>query len=261
MQESSRTLDYRELLWKRFEVLKAKDPQFSIRRWAEQIDMNPGTLSAILNKKRHLPLKTFQKLKSKMNLTPEESEIILDSLFKEKIHNLSFKNKEQDTFPLKNETHYKVMAEWEHYAVLYLFDLKDFQWDTDWIAKKLGLSQSRTLEVIKNLLELNLVQQKSLKSAQRTHIHINTPNDIKSMAIQSGHRNRLEKAAESLALDVNQREFQAHSFAIKNKDMKLLKEMIRNFIQNIESETGSLEGDTLMQLNIQLFPLTPMEES
>lgn len=261
MDDQHTTLDYRDLLFKRFESLKAKDPQLSIRRWADQLDINPGTLSAILNKKRHLPLKTFQKMKTKLNLNSAEAQLVIDSLFQEKIHNYSFEKRTRDAFELQSDTHYKVMAEWEHYAVLYLFDLKNFEWDTDWISKKLGLSQERTIEVMDNLLKLHLIRQKSIRSAERTHAHINTSNDIRSQAIQAGHRNRLQKATSSLSLPVTQREFQAHTFAIKNKHLPLLKEMIREFVTQIETETTSLEGDTLMQLNIQLFPLTQLEES
>jgi plasmid maintenance system antidote protein VapI len=56
------------------------DKTKSLRTFAKLIDIDAGTLSRILNRKRFLTLKTASKIIRSLNLTKDETNVILSSV-------------------------------------------------------------------------------------------------------------------------------------------------------------------------------------
>jgi transcriptional regulator with XRE-family HTH domain len=50
---------------------KAKDPNYSLRSFAKDLELSPSSLSELFNGKHHLSIRTFGKIAVKLNLSEE----------------------------------------------------------------------------------------------------------------------------------------------------------------------------------------------
>lgn len=246
--------DYRELLKQKYLAQKKQNSNYSLRKWAEELGMNPGSLSAILQAKRHLSLKHYNKLKRSLELDEIEAKFVLESILKIKIEEqkslIEVKKMEEDSIE------FKVISDWRYFAILNLFHLQDFQWDNHWIAKQLNLEIQECQNLISDLLKIGLIVQETPLQAKRSYKSISTNNDIKSLAIQESHIQRLEMAKSALEIDPLLREFQSHCFCFPKNKIDELKQMIRNFIKEVDQKLETSDADSVGHLNIQFFPVS-----
>ncbi len=66
------TQDFRSYLKSELEKRCQKNNQFSLRGFARLLEIEPSSLSKILNGKRRITASMFERLAKKLNLSPEE---------------------------------------------------------------------------------------------------------------------------------------------------------------------------------------------
>lgn len=232
------------------------NPHYSLRAFARDIDLHPGTLSGIFQGKRSLPLKSAPKVISKLQLSAEERTRFMESLLRKKLSIDDIQIYEDDRFIL-DESYYKVIAEWEHYALLELFNLDQFIPSTTEIAERLDLTLNRTQVVINNLLQCGLLVPDEKDILVRAFPDIRTTEDIASDALKSSHLETLELGKEKLELDIALRDFSSSTFAIDLADIPKAKTIIREFRQKMTKllSDGANKTD-VYQIAVQFYPLT-----
>ncbi len=68
----------------RFDELRSKNNQFSLRAFARLLSVSPASLSEFLNGKRNLSPKMLKKLAEKLCLPPEDLEVLDQKIIREK---------------------------------------------------------------------------------------------------------------------------------------------------------------------------------
>jgi uncharacterized protein (TIGR02147 family) len=233
------------------------NPHYSLRAYATHLEMHSSTLSQVISGKRSLPLKNASTVASKLNLGPKERTLFLESLYKLKTNLDEIKVDANDDRFMLDESYSKVIAEWEHYALITLFDVDGFTASIDQISERLGITKNRSEVVLNNLLNCGLVSKTDEGSFIKTHAKVRTTEDVQSQALKESHMETLELGKIKLEeIAVELRDFSAMTVAMDLKRMPEVKTIIREFRQKLSALLRDGQKTDVCQLSIQFYPLT-----
>jgi uncharacterized protein (TIGR02147 family) len=237
------------------------NPRYSLRSYARDLDVHPATLSQVFKGRRPLPLKDSRKVTLKLGLSPREQTLFMESLFQSKTKLDDIRIDPNDERFMLDESHFKVIAEWEHYAVLTLFDTEGFEPLTSAIALRLGISTDRTEVVLSNLTTSGLLKAEDGR-LQKSHPSVRTTEDIKSQALKLSHRETLEMGMRKLdETEIEFRDFSSTTLAVDPEKLTEAKTIIREFRQKMASLLRDGRRTEVYQLAIQFYPLTKNEDT
>ena len=133
-----------------------------------------------------------------------------------------------------DKSYAKVIAEWEHYAVLTLFDIEEFDADILDISNRLGITKNRVEVVLNNLLTSGLIEIKDELKFSKVHSNIRTIEDVTSKALKDSHIETLEMGKNKLEkIEVELRDFSTMTIAMDLKRIPEVKTIIREFRQKM----------------------------
>jgi uncharacterized protein (TIGR02147 family) len=158
-----------------------------------------------------------------------------------------------------SEEKFKLVADWQHFAILSLSKTSDCRADPKWIAKRLGIDYFLAKEAFERLCNLGLIEVKNGRYYQSSK-PLHTANDIPSMAIRKHHKQNLDMAAIKLdEVEVEKKEFSSMTIAVNPRKLPIAKELIRKFKTQIYDILESGEKEEVYTLSIQLFPVTQLK--
>ena len=233
------------------------NPQYSLRAYAKFLGIHSSTLSQVFNNKRPLPSKVLKPIIEKLNLSAHEQ-----VLFVESVNNYKSQSRQTETLMpdqrfILDESYAKVIAEWEHYAILTLFDLDQFTANSEEISNRLGITKNRTQVVLNNLIECNLLTISSHGLLEKTHSNVKTTEDIQSRALRDSHLETLEMGKTKIEeIEMGLRDFSSMTFAMDLERMPEVKIVIRDFRRKMAALLNSGKKTDVCQLAIQFYPIT-----
>lgn len=237
------------------------NPHYSLRAYARDVGIHPATLSQILKGKRPLPLKDSEAVALKLNLGPKEKTLFVESLLRNKSAIDQIKISDFDTRLMLDESYYQIIAEWEHYALLELFHLKQFNCTKEDVARHLNLTMNRTEVVINNLMVCGLLEVNQEGKLQKVYSDIRTTEDISSQALKESHKETLQLGKEKIEeIAIEMRDFSSSTLAIDLKKIPEAKIIIREFRQKMATLLKDGDKTDVYQLAIQFYPLTKLEK-
>lgn len=248
---------YLKKLKEDFSRRKRANSFYSLRAYARDLRVHPSTLSQVLLGNRPLPLKNANRVLETLSLGAKERTLFVDSLGRRHAALDQIKLPEKDERFILDEAYYQIIAEWEHYAVLTLFDCDDFDSSPDKISKRLNISVTRTEVVIGNLLQYGLLKRDTDGSLVKSHPKIRTTEDVTSQALRASHRDALELGKQKLdEVDVQLRDYSSMMAAIDIEKLPEAKAVIREFRQKLSELLKSGNRTQVYQLAIQFYPIT-----
>jgi uncharacterized protein (TIGR02147 family) len=268
MQQSS-TLTYRTYIHREFAIRKRRNPAYSLRAFARDLNVPAPKLSQVLRVVRGISTSRAIQMAKRLNLSDSESELFISLVDSEHGRSREARKQAQDAvarlsaaqnFDALSLERFKVISDWYHFAILELSEVKGFKSEPKWIAKKLGISLDQSQKAIQRLLEFGLLQKVSGQLRQ-TQADLATPSGIPSRELREHHSQILEKAEEALeTVPVQQRDFSAVTMAIASDQMEeastWLREFRRKFCKDIQANPNK---DRVYCLSIQFFPLDSIE--
>lgn len=260
--ESNETY-YIQKIKEELSLRQRKNPSYSLRSYARDLGMHSSSLSQVIHKKRNLPFAKAQSVIQALDLNDEERTLFLNSFYrsKTKIDDIDI-SEVQKSFIVKR-THHKILAEWEHFAVTELFDLKGFEVNQKSVSTKLGITLNRAEVVLQNLVDAGLLNFDSDDSHySRIHENISTTEDVSSSALKQSHKEILEIASNKLeTIPLEFRDFSSVNMAVDPSKITEVKSIIREFRQKMLALLRDGEKKDVYQLSIQFFPLSVLEEN
>jgi uncharacterized protein (TIGR02147 family) len=238
------------------------NPHYSLRAYARDIGIHPATLSQIINGKRTLPIKDSDLVVKKLNLGPKESSLFKESLLQNKFTNSQITISEEDTRLILDDSYYKIIAEWEHYALLELFNLKGFEVSKESVASKLDLTLTRTDVVINNLLTCGLIEKTEDGQLKKVFNDVKTTEDITSQALRESHKEAMKMGQVKLdEIHVELRDFSSSTLAVDKRNIPEAKALIREFRKKMLTLVDQGENkEDVFQLAIQFYPLSKIDQ-
>ncbi len=238
-------------------IKQRANPSYSLRAYANFLGVHSSTLSQILKGKRSLPLKSAKNVANKLNLGPKDKMLFLESLYRSKTNLDDIKIEQNDIRFILDESYSKIIAEWEHYAVLTLFDIDDFNATKEEMSARLGITELRAEVVLNNLFICKLINKNEAGVFQKTYSSVRTTEDITMKALYNSHIETLEIGKNKLEeIDVDFRDYSAMTIAMDITKLPEVKTIIREFRQKMSALLRDGKKTDVYQLAIQFYPLT-----
>lgn len=254
---------YLEKLISLYEEKKRLNMRFSKRMFAKHLGLDSSELSAIFKQKRNLPLKKARLVADKLDLSPADSEQFYTSVLsnRKNLSHLRFEKTPDFVEVKENEVGFRIISEWEHYALLELTNVKDFTWDYIWISERLGISLNRVEKVVQNLELANVIKVNSKGSYDVHTPQLTTTHDVESKALKLAHKENCSLAESAIDnVDLLKRDLTSITFPMNSHRMPELKKVLKEFRRKILTLMKDEHSDEVYQLNLQLFPLTQQKE-
>ena len=235
-----------------------ENPQYSLRAFSRDIGVHHGTLGQVLKGTRPLPYKVAENVINKLKLGPKERTLFMESLLRKKLSIDSIKIDELDERFMLDESYYKVLAEWEHAAILELFNLHDFEGRLDEISSRLNISNNRAEVALNNLIVCGLILVSAEGKLSLAHPELRTTEDIKNQALRDSHIETMKMGIEKIeSIEVELRDFSSTTVALNLDKLPEAKTIIREFRMKMAALLRDSDPKTdVFQLAIQFFPLT-----
>ncbi|MCB0422874.1 MAG: TIGR02147 family protein [Bdellovibrionales bacterium] len=249
--ELQKATDLKGLLQQEFIKRLKINPQYSLRSFAQFLQLNSGTLSQIINGRRKIGRKVAQQIALKLNISPEELNLLSSEDYQ-------FKNIEIDQF--------NVISDWYHFAIIELIKTENFKNRSQWIAKRLGITVSEVNIAIERLLRLNYIGKTQSGSLEVVNSNLSTLNDlsknITSVAFKSYQKQVLTKSLVAIdSVPLEERLHTSLSTAINKEDLEKVKEILHRCRREINAFTESNPvKNEVYHLHISLYPVTLKNE-
>jgi transcriptional regulator with XRE-family HTH domain len=228
-----------------------KNPTYSLRAFSRAVGMDSSTVSAIMNGKRPLTIKTARRLLKGLDIVnPVEVQNIMAGTF--------LGDKEDDVLGYKQLSleAAEAISFWQHFAILALLEIKDFRATERTISERLNIPFGIVLESMDRLEKLGLITRAKIGWVL-TGKNMSTPTDVPSAMLREGHRQYIHKALESLENDpVEVRDVTGMTMAITKARLPQAKKLIQEFRRKMSAYLEDGTRDAVYRLNVQLFPIS-----
>lgn len=262
--------NYRRYFTETFENRSLRNPSYSMRAFARDLGIGTSTLTEILQGKYGLSKERLATVAKKLNLTNDQTEHFSDLILIDHSRNGSEKAEAslRVSSRLKNSVQtvtldgFRAISDWYHMAILELIALAQFQNDTLWMSKRLGLPELTISEAINRLERLDLIIKVG-DTLQLTDDFSAIGNETPSEVIRKFHRQILEKAITALDIQsTDQRENSSTVFAINKEDLPKAKKKLVQFRREFSTLLSKTpEKNDVYCLSMQFFSLINQEHN
>jgi uncharacterized protein (TIGR02147 family) len=261
---------YRSLLKIELEKRCGRNPRYSLRSFARDLELSPSRLCDVMRGRYGLSRTAAQGIAARIGMTKEEADIFCDLVDREHARKKAAKNDAQQRLKSLHENQktqqlsldsFQIISEWYHYAILELTLIKGFKSDVHWIASELGISPHVAIAAIERLKRLDLIEKRAGK-LRATDAFSASPSGIPSDALKKFHTQLLQKAIDAIQIQsLDERDITSMVLAFEKKRMKEAKEWIRDFRRGFDAHFGkSKKKDQVYCLAVQFFRLQEKEE-
>lgn len=146
---------FRDYLQQQLASRCSRNPQYSLRAFANYLGVNHSTLSQMIRGKRTISAEAIEKFGFKLGLGEQE---VRDWVEREKQRPRPVPA--QKVLELTRDTAV-VVEDWRNFAILELTRLRDFQPDSRWIARMLGITVDEVNVCVSLLCRLGLLHMVS----------------------------------------------------------------------------------------------------
>ena len=137
-------MEFREILQQEYIERLRKNPKYSMRAYANFLGIDSGSLSRLLNGQRKANSQTMEKLSLRLGINFQEID-------EQGIRKSTPKDLSLEIF--------KIISDWQHFAILELIKTDDFINDTNWIASRLGLKNIEARDAIERLKNVDFIEE------------------------------------------------------------------------------------------------------
>ena len=158
-----------------------------------------------------------------------------------------------------DSVHAEYCSRWYIPAIRELVRLGDFREDPAWIAAQLvpPIRPAEAARALETLEMLGLLERKDGMLVQADRV-VTTGPETRGLHIRNYHRNMMDQAVQSMDLVVAaDRDISSLTLCARRQTLHAIKERVQRFRQElIALVANDSDGDCVMQVNIQLFPLS-----
>lgn len=267
-------LDYRQYLAEWFQVKKANNPRFSHRLFARLAGQkNPSLLHHVIEGRRNLTRETTESFVRGLGLRAGEAQFFrllveLDQATHDDERNraweqISATRRFREARPIDREA-FEYLSSWTLPAIRELARRSDFRADPAWVGDQLRpripvAEARRALEILKGLGLL--VESDGTLIA--TESSVATSPEISRLAVLNYYRGIMERAAEAIdRFPGTERHLISVTVGVPDSLLPTLKAEANAFLERMMHLCDSTTEDTdrIMQMNLQIFPLTASRE-
>lgn len=236
---------YQQALNQQFQVLKERNPRFSMRSFAKRLGLSIATLSEVMSGKATLSERRAIEVMEKIGLTPELENQLLMMLKQIPKHQAEDLNPEL----------YKDISSWQARSLLFSCH-ESVSKSEKILEQELGIAESEFKEALSFLLAQGFLLRNSQGDLVRPKRIFKTTDGAPNEDLKKMHRENLKFAEYALDnLSVEQRDFTFVNLSILPKDL----EKIRAEIRQLHARILTLHQDSAeavpFQVAVQAYPI------
>lgn len=246
-----------------YEHRQQKNPHYSLRSFARDLDVTVSWLSDFLNSKKGMSLNTAKKICKTLSLSPSEAEVFILSV--RAMHSRSLGDRKTaaaelraykvtESFKMKPADFIETGA-WYHQTILELAEVEDFKHTELDIAQRLRLPLPTVKRALQSLQETGQLKIENGRM-QACFAETQSPMDTPALAMRKYQEQILKKGALAIhEQPTDMREFFSVTFAFESERIADAKKTLRKFQKQFTDEFYSANGskDSVYQLSLQFF--------
>lgn len=263
-------LDHRAFLSAWFEAKCKQNSNYSHRLFARRAGVaNPSLLHLVIQGERNLTANTLPGFAAALELDAEGRRHLELLVALDRAKTTAQRSAIFDT--IRATKHFRqanalqtasfdYLADWTVPAIRELAGCPGFRYDAAWIAARLqpSITVARATRSLATLEHLGMLVPDGEGGATQQDAAVVTPHEVWGLAVFNYHRAMLERSEHALdAVDAELRHFGAVTVRASPSKLAQLKEEVGAFQERILALCDEdPDGDRVMQLNLQLFPLS-----
>lgn len=262
--------DYRSFLLAHAQDMKSARRNWSYGSWAQTLGLKAtSSITKIINGEREPGPQITEQLISYFKFNQKQAQYFKDLIKLHKIKHdprlsVLLMEKMGKVHPdaqvrIMDDKSFSVISNWYYLALREFCRMHGFKEDPESIAESFlfKVTARDVSNAIKVMLDLGLLKRNAKGSLYLAEGRLDTTNDVASEALKRYHEQMLENAKLALRrISVHEREITSTSLVMSSANIEAAKELIRDFKLKFEKLMEEDSGDQVMQLQIQLFPLT-----
>jgi len=262
--------DYRSFLREHADRCRSQKKNWSLGLWARKLNLQgTSSLTMVLNGQRYPGTKMVHKFVKYfgfgekeasyfcglVNLAKMKGQPEVATILRERLQQLNPRAKTQ----FFDDKQFSALSSWQYYTIREMSRLKGFNPSPEWIIKRLKfkITKKEVERTIQNLKTLQLISSSEDGSFKSTDQTLNTNPDVENAAVRKYQTQLLEFAKESLEkTEIKERDFSTLTMNINGEDLVRMKKCIQEFLDTLQHEFESDDGNATYQVQMQVFPFT-----
>jgi uncharacterized protein (TIGR02147 family) len=231
-----------------------------VRSFARALEIESSALTKILNGKRAISPKMFDKIGKNLDFTPIQRRLFAESVEEKRGRRIHSKTAMPLPFfePLEDDV-FETIANWYHYAILELIETHGFQPDAKWIAHRLQISVPEVNIAIERLFRLQMIKvDKKGKWLDHSQEVTNIRSGQTTAAKKLLQREIMTLGLRALdEIPFEHRDHTSMTMAIDSSLLNEAREKVKAFRRElcVFLQSGK-KKDSVYQLSVALFPAT-----
>lgn len=259
--------EFHDMLRDELEIRARKNPQYSLRAFARDLEVAPSRLSEIIRGRRGLSVRTVAKISEKLNLSAKEKTYytirvqMVQAKDPRKKKKLALELKELETQFRIHETPVQtdIPLTWLHHGVLEASDLPDFRFNAQWVAERFGIEEKRAAQILNDLSRLSLLKVEGEKVVRLARwIKFVTAPGVDGVEARREDYSQLLDHAKRTVLEARVGTFLSTTqyMALPESCLEDVRAMIQEFKNKIVNYYDSAApGERLYCMNVNFIPL------
>lgn len=260
--------DYRTFLKRTLSERVLKNPSYSMRSLARQLEMAPSMLSSVLNGKRNLSVPNAYHIATRLELTDGESEYLSLLVQLESAESLERKAAIRSKLRGLNPQHgthdmtvdrFKMISTWYHLPILEMCEMSNASITAQRASELFGISKVDAELALDRLERLELIERDGKGRYRKVHDNLLATADLPDEGLRQYHRQFLEKAMESITTQSPQEKLVgSYNVAFDPVQLEEAKRLLKEFFMKLGrlAEKGS-DRRKIYHLSSVFFDLTP----
>ena len=259
-----------------FSYKKHIKPNYSFRQFSKDGNLtSPSYLKEVLDKKRKITLRSIDKVMESLRLSPSEKKYFKilvnynnsDESEKEQwLKLLNQNNRVANSFVIGADNDFTYLSHWIYSFIFCYISQQNTDVNIEQLTEVLifPITKLEIKDALNLLVKKKLIKKTGKSSYKRIRDFISTQDENKKLAIKMFHKTALKLA--DLAIDKitpNSREFRSLTLRVPSDYVPGIKEEIKEFYKKLPKKAMEHESSTdkskLVQINIQMFPMTSEE--
>lgn len=266
-------LDYRRFLRDWYEAAKKTRASFSYRTFSKRAGFrSTNFFKLVMDGERNLTEESLVKFMTGLKLNKQEQEFFRNLVFfnqaktheeKDLYYQCLIRSKKYNQLKPIERQHYEYYSTWYHPVVRELAVSKDFDGTPEWIAKKVfpPITPAQAANSMELLEQLGFIEKIGENKWRQSSTLLSTGPEIVSHIVVNYHKNLLDVTKEILeTVSAAKRDISTMTLGVAKERLPELKKKIQEFRQEIlKLVSTDTHPEEVVQLNIQLFPVTRLE--
>lgn len=260
-----RCQNFREILEFKFQECRNRRPQYSMRAFARDLDLQTSNFFDIMRGRCGLSGNTAAKVAVRLKLSSDETDYFVDLVESQHSRNLNERKAalrrlkrfalSHNKLQLENEKLELCLSQWYHPALLELVGIKNGRLDAASAARYLGISEQEAAQGLDHLEQMKLLlRQQDLYL--RTDEHILAESPAPSAAVKNMHKQILALAVKAIdQQEISKRKNLSSLLSFNSARTAEAREFLERTHREFLEKFGAKEenGDSVYAVSTQLF--------